>query len=157
MVSGQFYGIMAESRSALGSSIFFFVIAWILDLAGAVCIIVYGVEDSNTLTNQLRRVFLDLIYRMDYDPGASRILKIVQEYVSLAIKATKVCVLCVYKLEGRRPGSACEATSAKAIKKFPLSPRKAIKCGGLLRVYPGGTGVSHTRTTLWSGLSLLSG
>ena len=46
------------------------------------CICVYGVEESKSLTTQLREVFFELIYRMDYDARAARILRIVQEYVS---------------------------------------------------------------------------
>ena len=45
-------------------------------------ILVYGVEESDVLTNDLKEVFFKLIYRMDHDERANRILKIVQEYVS---------------------------------------------------------------------------
>lgn len=75
------YGAVAESRFALAVCLFLLVICWILELAGSICICVYGVEESEILTNDLREVFFALIYRMDYDDRASRILKIVQEYV----------------------------------------------------------------------------
>ena len=54
----------------------------LLEFIGGIVILVYGVEESDVLTNDLKEVFFKLIYRMDHDERANRILKIVQEYVS---------------------------------------------------------------------------
>jgi hypothetical protein len=43
--------------------------------------IVFGVEESPTLTDDLKEVFFKLIYAMDYDSKASQTLKQIQEYV----------------------------------------------------------------------------
>jgi hypothetical protein len=75
------YGAIAEVRFALGASIFLIVVLFILETVSTVLILVYGVEESDILTADLRDVFWKLIYRMDHDARASRILKIVQEYV----------------------------------------------------------------------------
>ena len=79
------YGTIMESRFSLGFSMFLLVIAMLLEFVGAILILVYGVEESDVLTNDLKEVFFKLIYRMDYDERANRILKIVQEYVSTEI------------------------------------------------------------------------
>ena len=57
-------------------------ISFILQLIGAIVICVYGVEESPILVNELNEVFIKLVYRWDYDPRASRILKQIFEYVS---------------------------------------------------------------------------
>jgi hypothetical protein len=49
---------------------------------GAVCILIYGVEESKVLTDDLKVIFVRMIYKMDQDPRASRIMKKIQEYVS---------------------------------------------------------------------------
>ena len=54
-----------------------------MDFIGAIIICLYGVEESETLITELNEVFLDLIFRMEYDDRARRILKIIQEYVSV--------------------------------------------------------------------------
>lgn len=77
------YGAIAESRFALGFSIFLMVLTMLLEFVGSIVILVYGVEESDILTNDLKEVFFKLIYRMQYDERANRILKIVQEYVRL--------------------------------------------------------------------------
>ena len=53
-----------------------------LEFIGAIVILVYGVEESDVLIKDLKEVFFKLIYKMDWDERANRILKIVQEYVS---------------------------------------------------------------------------
>ena len=79
------YGILFESSGILGLSFFLYVLCFIMDFIGAIIICVFGVEESPVLIKQLNEVFLDLIYRMEYDERARRILKIIQEYVSLFI------------------------------------------------------------------------
>jgi len=54
-----------------------------LELTGGILILIYGVEESDVLINQLRETFLELVYRWDTDPRASRVLKQIMEYVSL--------------------------------------------------------------------------
>jgi hypothetical protein len=44
--------------------------------------LVYGIEESHTLTEELKEVFFRLIYAMDYDPKATQTLRQIQEYVS---------------------------------------------------------------------------
>ena len=76
------YGAMFEVRGLLGFCFFLYVLCFIMDFIGAIIICVFGVEESPVLINQLNEVFMDLIYRMEYDDRARRILKIIQEYVS---------------------------------------------------------------------------
>ena len=52
-------------------------------LIAAIVITVWGVEESPVLIKELREVFLDLIYGWDVDPRKSRILRQIQEYVSI--------------------------------------------------------------------------
>ena len=78
----HFYGVLNESRTALTFAMVAYVLIMILELSGAIAICIYGVEESEILTNDLNDVFFKLIYRMDHDERANRILKIVQEYVS---------------------------------------------------------------------------
>ncbi len=54
----------------------------VMEFIGAVVICVYGVEESHQLTDQLREVFLELIYRKEFDAKSTRILNQMQEYVS---------------------------------------------------------------------------
>ena len=75
------YGTINESSFAMGFSMFLLVVALLLEFIGAIVILVYGVEESDILIKDLKEVFFKLIYRMDYDERANRILKIVQEYV----------------------------------------------------------------------------
>ena len=56
----------------------------LLHLLGAILIAVWGVEESPVLVAELRETFLRLIYEWDNDPRASRILRQIQEYVSIA-------------------------------------------------------------------------
>ena len=79
------YGILFESSGILGFCFFLYILCFIMDFIGAIIICVFGVEESPVLITQLNEVFLDLIFRMEYDQRARRILKIIQEYVSLLI------------------------------------------------------------------------
>ena len=82
------YGAIMEVSFALGSSMVLMGLSMLLEFIGGVVILVYGVEESDTLTEDLKEVFFKLIYRMDHDERANRILKIVQEYVS---KTKNIC------------------------------------------------------------------
>ena len=66
-------------------------ISFILQLIGAIVICVYGVEESPILVNELNEVFIKLVYRWDYDPRASRILKQIFEYVSDITTQNWIC------------------------------------------------------------------
>ena len=77
------YGVLFELSGTLGLSFFLYVICWFMSFIGAIIICMYEVEESETLTNQLNEVFNGLIFRMEYDDRARRILKIIQEYVSV--------------------------------------------------------------------------
>ena len=65
-----------------------------LEFIGAIVILVYGVEESDVLIKDLKEVFFKLIYKMDWDERANRILKIVQEYVSLNFFPVKKLFFC---------------------------------------------------------------
>ncbi len=54
-----------------------------VEFTGAILICIYGVEESPVLIEQLNEKFLALIYKLDIDPEASRILRQIMEYVSL--------------------------------------------------------------------------
>ena len=86
----QAYAVIVEAPFALVMSAILFIICWFLELIGGILIVIYGVEESDVLTNSLDEVFFRLIYQMDYDDRAHRILKIVQEYVSNANHITYI-------------------------------------------------------------------
>lgn len=81
----QFTGIFYDSLGALTFSQILFVCCMLFEFTGCVVILVYGVEESYVLTEQLKVVFKALIYRVDYDPRAMRILRIIQEYVRFTL------------------------------------------------------------------------
>jgi hypothetical protein len=90
----QMYSIIVESKGLLGFSACLLSVAWVMELVGAIVICVYGVEESDVLTRELREVFLALIYKFDYDPQAARILKQIQEYVrSIALITLTIALL----------------------------------------------------------------
>ena len=78
----QAYGVIQMVPTALGFSIILWIICWIFSWIGGVLIIVYGVEQSPVLMNSLDEVFWRLIYATNIDPRATRILTIIEEYVS---------------------------------------------------------------------------
>ena len=78
----QAYAVIEMVTFALGTSIILLIICWFLELIGGILIIIYGVEQSPALTNSLDTVFFRLIYDYDINPRSSRILTIIQEYVS---------------------------------------------------------------------------
>ncbi|CAB4059370.1 unnamed protein product [Lepeophtheirus salmonis] len=53
----------------------------ILQFASAICICIYGVEESDILRRDLHETFIRLVMRWDEDPRASRIMRKIQEYV----------------------------------------------------------------------------
>ena len=79
----QAYGVVNMIPFALGTSILLCIISWLFSWIGGILIIVYGVEQSPILTASLDEVFWRLIYASNIDPRATRILTIIQEYVSL--------------------------------------------------------------------------
>jgi len=90
-------------------------------LTGAVLITVYGVEESKILHEELHDVFIRLVYAWDVDPRASRVLRIIMEYVGCCGASGSSDFLDVYKempVECRHPitgnewGSGCEQQMA---------------------------------------------
>ena len=81
----QAYGVIQMAPTVLGFSIVLWIISWIFSWIGGVLIIVYGVEQSPVLTDSLDEVFWRLIYASNIDPRATRILTIVEEYVSFIV------------------------------------------------------------------------
>ena len=79
------HGVINENRVSLGFGMFLMILTLILEFIGSIAILVFGVEESDILIADLKEVFFKLIYRMDHDERANRILKIVQEYVSVFI------------------------------------------------------------------------
>lgn len=77
----QAYGAVQESRGILTVSYILLFVSWIFNLVGGTLIIVYGVEESQYLTDDLKDVFLRLIYEMDYSDRAAAVLRQIQEYV----------------------------------------------------------------------------
>ena len=76
------YGTVMERKGLLVLGLILLVCIGILEFIGAIVICLYGVEESHVLTKDLNKTFTRLIYNYDDDPRASRIMKIVQEYVS---------------------------------------------------------------------------
>lgn len=84
---------------------------FVLHVVGAAFICVYGVEESKVLISELHDVFLVLVYNWDTDPRASRILRIIQEYVGCCGASGGDDYLNVYKeipVECRHPITGCE-------------------------------------------------
>ncbi|XP_023343800.1 tetraspanin-2A [Eurytemora carolleeae] len=75
------YSVMSESRGLMLLSVVLRLIIWCVVLAGAVVICIYGVEESDLLVRELDLIFRNLINKWDEDPRASRILRMIQEYV----------------------------------------------------------------------------
>ncbi len=71
-----------------------------MEFIGAVVICVYGVEESHQLTDQLREVFLELIYRKEFDAKSTRILNQMQEYVSCTITISMIRYLYLIDFKG---------------------------------------------------------
>lgn len=67
-------GLMLANSIILG-------ILMIFEFSGAITICIYGVEESKILIRELNEVFIDLVYKWDQDPRASRILRQIFEYV----------------------------------------------------------------------------
>ena len=77
------YGTIMERKGLLVFGLCLLVCIGLLEFIGAIVICLYGVEESHVLTKDLNKTFTRLIYNYDEDPRAARIMKIVQEYVSL--------------------------------------------------------------------------
>ena len=58
------------------------VIVGLLQFVGATVILVYGVEESHTLVNELNEYLIKLVHDWDNDPKAAAVLKQIMEYVS---------------------------------------------------------------------------
>ena len=58
------------------------VIIGLLQFVGATVILIYGVEESSTLTTELNEYLIKLVYDWDNDPKAAAVLKQIMEYVS---------------------------------------------------------------------------
>ena len=70
------------------------VVMFIFHLIAAIVITLWGVEESPVLIKELRDVFLDLVHGWDVDPRKARILRQIQEYVSLYLEVNHLEVLC---------------------------------------------------------------
>jgi len=81
------WSVLNEQRGLLVLCCVFHGIMMIFHLIGMVFICIYGVEESAYLTDELHEVFINLVYRWDDDPRASRILRIIQEYVGCCAAA----------------------------------------------------------------------
>ncbi len=66
------------------------VIIGLLQFIGTVVILVYGVEESKTLTDELNEVFLRLIYNWDVEPKAAYVMRQIMEYVSIRIYSKNI-------------------------------------------------------------------
>jgi hypothetical protein len=75
------FGTVQERTGLLMFNMVSLGLLFFLQLAGAITICVYGVEESPVLVNELHEVFIKLVYLWDVDPRASRILRQIQEYV----------------------------------------------------------------------------
>jgi hypothetical protein len=54
-----------------------------LEITGGILILVYGVEESPVLIDELSEAFLELVYQWDVNPRASAVFKQIMEYVRL--------------------------------------------------------------------------
>ena len=78
------------------------VILGLLQFVGSTLILIYGVEESSTLTSELQDVFLKLVYDYDNDKNARALLAQIMEYVSesMIYRNCKIILTakCSYKL-----------------------------------------------------------
>jgi len=106
---------------------------FILHLVGTTFICIYGVEESSALTDELMDVFLNLVYKWDTDPRASRILKQIMEYVGCCGADGGGDFIAVYKpipVECREPISGNEwANGCMQQLAFWLEPWTATLAG----------------------------
>ncbi len=58
-----------------------------LEFTGGVCIIIWGMEESDILVSELHEVFIHLVHVMDYDFQAQKVHKQIMEYVSMHTRA----------------------------------------------------------------------
>lgn len=75
------YAAIINSRALLWVSLFLMIITWMVEFGGAIIVSLYGFEESRILTSDLREVFMGLVYKVDTDHRAARVLNMVQEYV----------------------------------------------------------------------------
>ncbi|XP_040580902.1 tetraspanin-2A [Lepeophtheirus salmonis] len=75
------FGIWTESETHLSVHWILIALLMILQFASAICICIYGVEESDILRRDLHETFIRLVMRWDEDPRASRIMRKIQEYV----------------------------------------------------------------------------
>ena len=68
----QSFSVIKESTKKLAFCNFMFGLIMITEFAGIVCICVFGLEGSDVLIEQLRDVFIGLVYASTYDPKATR-------------------------------------------------------------------------------------
>jgi len=95
-----------------------------VEIAGAVVILVFGIEQSDKLTDELNESLLKLIHRKDYDPRATRILNKVQEYVRMKSNRRSRTLLIVFQV------GCCGASGSndynKAHKPVPMECRNPV-------------------------------
>jgi len=75
------YGVGTDSRGWITFGSWVWPVCWLFELSGAIAICIYGIEESDTLIKQLTNVFMELVYKYDTDPRASRIMRMIQEEV----------------------------------------------------------------------------
>jgi len=80
LLSGA-WALYSSSRSLCLLNIICHPIMFCFHLAGAIVICIYGVEESPVLVSQLEELLMGLVFQWDVNPRASRILRIIQEYV----------------------------------------------------------------------------
>lgn len=76
-----FWAIRGERIGFIFMNSMISVLIIVMELIGAIVILVFGVEESTVLVDQLHDVFIELVYKWDDDPRASRVLRQIQEYV----------------------------------------------------------------------------
>lgn len=60
----------------------FYAILMVWEFAGATAIIIYGVEDSDVLINELNDLLMIRVYDWDENDGKTRVFRQIMEYVS---------------------------------------------------------------------------
>ncbi len=75
------WAVLYRNRSGLKASVWCMIPLAIVEIVAASLIVLYGSEESETLTSDLYDVFIDFVYRWDTDPEAKATLKQIMEYV----------------------------------------------------------------------------
>jgi len=75
------YGLFYDRTGIIAFVQIMTIIVGLLQFVGATVILIYGVEESSTLTTELNEYLIKLVYDWDNEPKSAAVLKQIMEYV----------------------------------------------------------------------------